>query len=480
MLAAISRPFKLATLVFTLSAPGAALAESFHGGPLFDHFPLTLSLGERTEAAGPFFQSEQRPTQRGWAVPPLFAHTWYTDVDGEEIDFLYPALTYDRYGQEHLWQFLQVLSFSGGQTQQGQGTKRAEVFPFYFHRHSPNPADNYTAVLPFYGTIKHKFLRDEIHFVLFPLYVQSRKKDVVTDNYLFPFFDLRRGDGLRGWQFWPLAGAEHKVVTSRTNDFGTVETVPGHDKFFAAWPLFFHDDTGLGTDHPERFRALLPFYSRSRSPNRDVTSYLWPFFNHTDDREQRYREWDFPWPLFVIARGEGKHLTRFIPFYSRGYDTNMESQSYLWPVFTHHRDRAPALVRDRTKVGFWLYSKLDETNVAAGTTKRRLDGWPLFTYTRGHEGNERLQIFAPVEPIVPSSKSLQRNLSPLWSLWRSERNAATGATSQSLLWNLYRHDATPQKRRTSLLFGLFQYQSSPEEKRLKLFFIPISQKKYAP
>ena len=480
MRAAIPRQCQLAVLILFFSAPGVAFSQSFHGGPLFDHFPLTLSLGERTEAAGPFFASEEQPAQRGWAVPPLLSHTWYTDVDGEEVDFLYPCLTYDRYGQEYLWQFLQVVSFSGGQTQQDGGTRRAEIFPIYFHRRSPNPADDYTAVLPFYGTIKHKFLRDEIHVVLFPFYVETRKKDVVTDNYLFPFFDLRRGDGLHGWQFWPLVGAEHKVLTSRTNDFGTVETVPGHDKFFALWPLYFHDDTGLGTDNPERFRAFLPLYAFTRSPQRDVSAYLWPFFSYTDDRAQKYREWDFPWPLFVIARGEGKTLTRFIPVYSRGFDTNMESQSYLWPVFTHHRDRAPALVRDRTKVLFWVYSKLDETNVAAGTTKRRLDGWPLFTYTRGHEGNTRLQIFAPLEPIVPSSKSVQRNLSPLWTLWRSERNAANGATSQSLLWNLYRRDTTPKTRRTSLLLGLFQYQSGPEEKRLKLCFIPISKKKQTP
>ena len=42
--------------------------------------------------------------------------------------------------------------------------------------------------------------RDEIFFVMFPIYSQTRKKDVVTDNYLYPFFHLRHGDGLHGWQ----------------------------------------------------------------------------------------------------------------------------------------------------------------------------------------------------------------------------------------------------------------------------------------
>ncbi|HEY5481264.1 MAG TPA: hypothetical protein VIL39_07275, partial [Verrucomicrobiae bacterium] len=62
---------------------------------------------------------------------------------------------------------------------------------------------------------------------------------------------------------------------------------------------------------------------------------------------------------------------------------------------------------------------------------------------------------------------------PLWSLWRSENNPRAGATSQSLLWNLYRREATPAARKCSLLFGLFQYQSSSEGKDMRLFYIPL-------
>ena len=63
----------------------------------------------------------------------------------------------------------------------------------YFQQRSSDPALNYTAVVPFYGHLENRFFRDEISFVMFPLYVRSRKSDVVTDNYLFPFFHLRHG-----------------------------------------------------------------------------------------------------------------------------------------------------------------------------------------------------------------------------------------------------------------------------------------------
>jgi len=103
--------------------------------------------------------------------------------------------------------------------------------------------------------------------------------------------------------------------------------------------------------------------------------------------------------------------------------------------------------------------------------------WPFFTWHRDFNGNERLQIFAPVEPAVSNNRGVERNWSPLWSLWRSENNPKTGTTSQSLLWNLYRRDTAPDSKKCSLLFGLFQYQSGPEEKIMRLFYVPVSKTK---
>src|SRR5207247_1814449 len=89
-----------------------------HAGPLFDHFDLTLSLGDRTEAVSPFYYSERNESQQTWALPPLFSHTHDSATDYDEFDFLYPILTYDRYGEQRHWQFCQLINFFGGPTQQ--------------------------------------------------------------------------------------------------------------------------------------------------------------------------------------------------------------------------------------------------------------------------------------------------------------------------------------------------------------------------
>jgi len=92
------------------------------------------------------------------------------------------VIGYDRFGPEYRFHIIQVFSFSGGQTQSETNVNRFTLFPIYFQQRSATPELNYTALLPIYGTLKNRLFRDEMHFVMLPLYVQSRKKDIVTDN----------------------------------------------------------------------------------------------------------------------------------------------------------------------------------------------------------------------------------------------------------------------------------------------------------
>src|SRR2546421_8973111 len=111
-------------------------------GPLFEDFDLTLSSGHRTEAAGPFYYSESEDTRKTWAVPPLFSSTSDTGTDSQEIDFLYPIITYDRYGEQYRWQFCQVFNFSGGPTQNETARDRFSLFPLWLQQRSSDPTQN--------------------------------------------------------------------------------------------------------------------------------------------------------------------------------------------------------------------------------------------------------------------------------------------------------------------------------------------------
>lgn len=456
---------------------GHARATETSLGPLYQKFRLTLAPGERTEALGPFFYSEQKESTHLWAVPPFVSHTLDREVDFEEFDVVYPLLTYDRFGSEYRFQIFQLFSFAGGQTQSETNVSRFTLFPFYFQQRSALPGKNYTAIIPFYGHLNNRLFRDEVNFVMLPIYVQSRKRDVVTDNYVYPFFHLRHGDGLKGWQFWPLAGQEHKAVTTRTNVWGDTDQVAGHENLFVLWPLFSDRRAGIGTENPSHQQAVVPFYSRLRSPKRDSTSYLWPLgLTHTVDREKKYTEWGAPWPLIVFDRGEGKTTSRVWPLFSQSHNATLESDWYLWPVYKFNRITSPPLDRQRTRILLFLYSDVIEKSTETGDFFHRTDLWPFFMARRDFDGSKRLQIFSILEPFLPNNKSVERDYSPLWSVWRSEKNVKTGAASQSLLWNLYRRESTPGAKKYSLLFGLLQYQSGLEGKHWRLMYIPIGKK----
>ena len=470
--------FRIFICVLSLLCPCIGLADDFlHAGPLFDEFDLTLSPGHRTEVAGPFYYSQTIDTEKIWAFPPFLSLTRDPGTELMEFDLLYPLLTYDRYGEQYRWQFFQLLSFAGGPTQVESTRKRFTIFPFYFQQRSTAPEENYTTAGPFYGHLRNRLFRDEIFYVMFPFYSETRKKDVITDNYLFPFFHLRHGNGLYGWQFLPLVGHEHKDITFRTNNFNEIETVGGHEKFFALWPFFANQTAGIGTTNQMWQQQFLPLYSVERSPARDQTTIVWPFFSWINEREKKYHEWEGPWPFVVVARGEGKTTTRFWPLFSHAHTGILESDFYLWPVYKFNRVHSDPLDRKRTRIMFFLYSDILTKNTETGSSKRRTDFWPFFTRRREFDGSTRLQVLAILEPYVPGSHKVERDYSPLWSIWRAERNAITGASSQSLLWNLYRHDDAPSAKKFSLLFGAFQYQSNADGKRMKLFYIPVTHSK---
>jgi hypothetical protein len=308
---------------------------------------------------------------------------------------------------------------------------------------------------------------------MWPFYVTTRKRDVITDNYVYPFFHLRHGSGLAGWQLWPFYGEEHKDLTTRTNTFGDPETVPGYDHRFALWPIYYNDHNNLGTTSPTHEHGFIPFYASMRSSQRDSTTIIWPFFSKVDDREKKYKEWDFPWLFFEIARGEGKNITRFFPVYSHAETPELESSYYLWPIFKYDAIHAEPLERERRRLVYFLYSDIKERSTETGQSRRQTELLPFFAWRREMNGNTRLQVLALLEPFLRGSYKIERDYSPVYSLWRAEHNPQTGASSQSLLWNLYRRDAAPDRKKISVLFGLYQSRSSPEGKQVRLFYIPI-------
>lgn len=451
------------------AADAAALRlPKYQAGPLIHDFELTLKPGVRREVAGPFYYEEKSGSREMWAFPPFVSRTIDPSLEYEELDVLYPLLTYDRFGEDSRLQLMQMLSLSDSSEQDESARNKFTVFPFYFQQRSTNETKNYTALMPFYGTVRNRMLRDEIKVVMFPVYGMSRKRDVKTHNYFYPFFHLRRGDNLRGWQLWPLLGHEVKKPFV-TNDYLGLEVhMPGHRKDFALWPFMFRNHTEIGTTNETHETTVIPLFNVLRSPARDSTAVLWPFFRYVDDRGARYREWGFPYPFWGIARGEGKYMNRVWPLYSHAENPEQSSAFILWPLLRMQTVDTDDLVRRRQRVVFFLFNNLREENPQTGKKLHRQDLWPLYSYRKAN-GKSRLQILSILAPVIANNKGIERNWSPLWALWRSEENEETKTRSESLLWNLWRRKVSPEERVSSYFFGLLNTRKTADGTQWRWF-----------
>lgn len=497
-------PWAVGLTTACLTGLAAPADRSVGAGPLYTRHRLTLEQGAGTQILGPLWiQREVWPERqvgrlgpdewlspevrrdpavvshiaRSFTVAPLFSYYTAPDVKGSFFDVVYPLVTYDRYGSEWRFQVGQLLSFSGGAHQDRTTDRTYTLFPFFFARRAENPARNYTAVWPLYGRMANRLFRDETRFVLWPLYVQTRKRDVVTDNYLAPFVHVRHGDGLKGWQVWPFVGHERKRPTVRTNVTGGLEPVGGHNRWFVLWPFYARADAGLGTTNRMTQRLIVPFYSHQETPLKESTSYLWPLgVTLSLDREIGYRQTAILWPVFIRARGPGKHEDRFWPIYGHTRYAELTSRFFLWPLFTRRQVTRGPLQKDIQQMGLVLYNHTREQRADTGKSRQRVGLWPLFLWKSDWDGRRSFQLLAPLSALMPKNASIARTYAPFFALWRSELNPQTGAASRSFLWNLYRRETTPQTRKCSLLFGLFQYQKGPAGRRVKLFFIPFGKR----
>jgi len=448
-------------------------------GPLAQSFESTLHQGLRQEFFGPLLYRESYESKRTWSIPFLFSRIQDKTIDADEWDLMYPVLGYDRAGEEYRIQLFQFISAHGGQKDLDSNADRLAIFPFYYHQRSNHPEKNYTAFLPFYGHMKDRFLRDEIDFILWPLYVKTRKNDLITENYIAPLVHYRTGDSLKGWQFWPIAGWETKGITTRKLLSEGEEIVGGHQKLMLFWPFFFQHKEQIGTSNPTYKGSSIPFYSFERSVNRDSTTIPWPLgLTMTHDRVKQYREYGAPWPVIVWAEGKGKYTRRLWPLFGVSHNASLRSDFFLWPLYRYREKTTKVSTRTRHQILAYLYSHIEERNLSnLETTFEQWNFWPFFSKYKNNEGDQRFQALAILEPILPGNESVERNYSHAWSIWRSETNGSTGKSSQSLFWNLYRSEKTETNRRVSFLFGLFQYERKETNRRYRIFFIPFKTNK---
>ena len=429
-----------------------------HVGPIYDAHQRPFDSGTETEMFGPFLFWVHTARIAEGGLRPLFY--WAEDrfIDHREWLFVYPLMTFTRYGMEGRWQLIQLFSWSVGRPPSNlEGdARRFTIFPFLFIKRSTLPEENYTALLPIHGTIKDRLGLREIRFTLFPIYLYTRKRnDVETVYVLWPFFSVPVGQGAHGFSFWPLYGHRRQE-----NQF---------QRDFLLWPIWLRADLDLNTENPRHLRLFLPFYAALRSKDLDFTSAPWPFSTHIEDKKNQYHEHGTPWPFVAFGHGPDRETSRIWPFYGRATAPGRKSAFTLWPLWQQKQMITKDSERTRTRCLLIVFSDLQEKIRGVATVRRRIDWWPLFTWARDDEGNEKFQALSILAPLLPGNHGVAVNYEPLWGFIRWQKMQA-GTRTFSLFWNTVRQETGPAQKKLSLLLGLFQYQRTEERKQVRVFY----------
>jgi hypothetical protein len=329
------------------------------------------------------------------------------------------------------------------------------LFPFFYGRDGER---SYGGVFPFYGKLYHRFRRDEIGFVLWPLYAYNTGDRTTRTDVLFPFFSFYSGYQ-EGYKIWPLYGQRHWGEERRS--------------MFVLWPFFIKDERGLDTDQTQNSTFVVPFYMHSESPVSEYTGVLWPFFTYKRVRDRV--EVNAPWPFFSYSSGETeqqKSLT-FWPVYSKSKSERDEVTYVMWPIY-----KAAERYAGDAK---WTEKRILLLNKYVVDDRGRfLNIWPFFEY---RAKDEKTTFYFP--SILPwRNKGFDRIVRPLITLYEYRRDG--DKTVSNTLYGLYtkEQNGTAWKRRFAFLFEMkrdekgtgFQILSGlfgVDSEKVKILFVPI-------
>lgn len=445
--------------------------------PLFDYRHAAELDYTSVNLFGPLVKFERTAHTTRFGLRPLFFQEHGRNASDASGEILYPVAGWNKTSDSSHLQILHWLEWSSHPHDAGAVTRERAVtaFPFFFYQTALNGRGS-LALFPVAGRLEGMYGRDRIDFFLFPLYARTERDGTSVTNLLWPVLARVRGSGGEsGWKFWPLAGwADHPGV---------------YRKRFFLWPLWTSNDLALDSPDPMSQRSVFPFWSREQSPDLRRTSLFWPFFNHTADARRGYEEWEFPWPLLRLTRGEQVHGLRLLPFYADETRGAIRKRWLLWPGYSREARATEAWRYRRDRLFYFLYSDTREYDGAHERPRlRRVDFWPLFHY-EWQDGIGHFSTVALLEPFFPGNERIARNWAPLWRLYQVRWDANGGETS-SLLWNLYWKDRRAEGvvwelfpvlryRRhgdslldISVVKGLVRYRNDPEGRRLQLFFLP--------
>ncbi|HET6204814.1 MAG TPA: hypothetical protein VFI25_18655 [Planctomycetota bacterium] len=395
-----------------------------HLAPLFS-LHRTAGGGREVEALAGILRWKTDDEGTEVAARPVFRR--FRKGEERGVDFLFP-LGLSRTGPDSdLLYFFPLGWWRRQPDSEGRQALDAGLFPILFGGRTGD-GKGWFGLFPIYGSYRGFFTYDEFRWVLFPLWVETRKEGGWrTRNVLWPFFGWgERADGT-SLRLWPLLG-----LVSR----GRLRSG------FALWPLVHWSREG---DSKSSF-LVAPLFGKARDGESRSTTVLWPFFGWRSNPRTGFQVVEAPWPLLrLVRRGKGGRLEaeRVLPFYASTRTEDVTSRTFLWPLVWVRSERGEGYERSSLyALPFYVGTRLEREG---GERERLVHLWPLFhAESAGGASSFRTPALLP----LPRLRGLYENVESLVALY--DRRARGARLSQRLFADLWREERDESERRWSI------------------------------
>jgi hypothetical protein len=407
---------------------------------------------ERWRALGPIV--ERRKSADGAKMFAMHPFYWYSsnhEAKRRLDEAFWPLVTHKHIENECFWRYGIAFGRDFDRTDK-QSRSRISLFPFVFWGDN-GVRGKFFAVFPAGGRIRSFMGIDRIDFVLFPLWMQMKTGDVITDDVLWPIYSRSHGPGVSRFRIFPLYGQSYREGQWK--------------KRFVLWPIWtsseYYYDGGAGFAY-----VFFPLWGHASLQDQETWWVLPPFFKWASGAKRT--EINCPWPLFQYSSGDVSKLYLW-PFWGRREIEGQSSWFAMWPIVRGLENRTKDMNTHVASVFPFYYHRQESKAVPADdetventedpapeVTRRHLRLWPLFSYRRdGDAAKIRVPELWPLGDPAP----VERNFAPLWGLYERER--AGVLKEDQLLWGIFRWRRDDESTKNISVFPLFSI-SRPEQK----------------
>jgi len=219
-----------------------------------------------------------------------------------------------------------------------------------------------------------------------------------------------------------------------------------YKKFFVIWPLFGRIQKRLGGEYPTDSWFFLPFYAKRQTPFGEIRHFLYPFFSYqrNENVRNRFREWQTPWPLLKITRGDNYWKTYIWPFWGKArVRQRFEKEFALYPIYRLNTIKANTSVTTERYVLPFYWNRV-ERDLEGEMLRKRVKWWPFMDGLKDTRGEEK-SLFRLLSPLwFRDPNGFERNYGDFWTFY-SVMQYPSGEKGRRILWYRWYRPSLPGK-----------------------------------